>query len=171
MKWLSTDDNFLEPDHFQHLQMIMFGEELPWYYMENIDSLDDDDKFQFVHCFYDHEHGITSQYYDLFSFIFDKVKAKKLYRIKANLITRTSRKEIGIFHTDIPSNLKSPSDKYNTSILYMNTNDGFTEFENGHRVESVANRFVTFPEETKHRGTSCTDKRVRIVINFNYLME
>ena len=169
MKWLSTQENFLEPDHFQHLQTIMFGEELHWYYMENIDTQDDVDKFQFVHCFYDHERGITSKYYDLFSFIFDRVNAKKLYRIKANLITRTPRKEIGIIHTDIPSNLKSPQDEYTTSILYMNTNDGYTEFENGHRVESVANRFITFPEVTNHRGTSCTDKRTRTVINFNYL--
>ena len=169
MKWLSTEDNFLEPDHFQHLQTIMFGEELPWYYMENIDSLDDVDKFQFVHCFYDHERGITSKYYDLFSFIFDKVNAKKLYRIKANLITRTPRKEIGIFHTDIPSNLKSPQDEYTTSILYMNTNDGYTEFENGTTVESEENRMVVFPAEMKHRGTSCTDKKIRVVINFNYL--
>ena len=117
----------------------------------------------------DHVRGITSKYYDLFSFIFDSLNAKKLYRIKANLITRTPRKEIGIFHTDIPSNLKSPQDEYTTSILYMNTNDGYTEFENGHRVESVANRFITFPEVTNHRGTSCTDKRTRTVINFNYL--
>ena len=171
MKWLNTDDNFLEPDHFQHLQTIMFGEEVPWYYMDNIDYLDDVDKFQFTHTFYDHEHGITSQYYDLFSFIFDKVRAKKLYRIKANLIPRTSKIQIGRYHNDIPQSLKSPSEKYITSILYLNTNNGYTEFENGTKIENVANRFVTFPEETNHRGTSCTDKKVRIVINFNYLME
>ena len=53
----------------------------------------------------------------------------------------------------------------------MNTNNGYTEFEDGTKVESVANRFVSFPEKMKHRGTSCTDKKTRIVININYLME
>ena len=50
----------------------------------------------------------------------------------------------------------------------MNTNDGYTEFEDGTKVESVANRLVTFPANLKHTGTSCTDEKTRIVINFNY---
>ena len=49
------------------------------------------------------------------------------------------------------------------------TNNGYTEFENGMKVESVENRWVSFPEDIKHRGTSCTDEKVRVVINFNYL--
>ena len=51
----------------------------------------------------------------------------------------------------------------------MNTNNGYTEFENGTTVESEENRMVVFPAEMKHRGTSCTDKKIRVVINFNYL--
>ena len=51
----------------------------------------------------------------------------------------------------------------------MNTNNGYTEFENGVKIESVANRLITFPAGMKHRGTSCTDKKIRVVINFNYL--
>jgi hypothetical protein len=50
----------------------------------------------------------------------------------------------------------------------MNTNNGYTEFEDGTRVESVANRFISFPVGMKHRGTSCTDKKTRVVINFNF---
>ena len=57
---------------------------------------------------------------------------------------------------------------WTTSIFYMNTNNGYTEFENGAKVESVENRMVVFPAEMKHRGTSCTDKKIRVVINFNY---
>ena len=49
----------------------------------------------------------------------------------------------------------------------MNTNDGYTEFENGHRVESVANRVVIFDSNIKHTGVSCTDEKRRVVINFN----
>ena len=153
-------DNFLEPDDFHNLQILMLGEEIPWYYMDKIDYPDDEDKFQFTHAFYDG--GDNGPYtVRLFHFISDP------YRIKANLIPRTSEIKVGKFHTDINEKKLLP-ESHTTSILYVNTNNGYTEFEDGTKVESVANRFVTFPTETKHRGTSCTDKKVRIVINFNY---
>ena len=56
-----------------------------------------------------------------------------------------------------------------TAILYLNTNNGYTIFEDGTKVESLANRLVKFPTGTKHSGTSCTDIRNRMVINFNYI--
>ena len=58
--------------------------------------------------------------------------------------------------------------QWTTSIFYINTNNGYTKFENGEKVESVANRMVTFSTNLKHTGTSCTDERTRVVINFNY---
>jgi len=157
-------ENFLHSDDFQKLQILMLGEDLPWYYMDKIDYPDDEDKFQFTHLFYDPEKGGKGN--NIFSFIFSELKAKKLYSIKANLIPRTSKIQIGRFHTDIPLKLEVP---YTTGILYMNSNNGYTEFKDGTKVESVANRFVTFPTETEHRGTSCTDKKTRVLINFNYL--
>ena len=51
----------------------------------------------------------------------------------------------------------------------MNTNNGYTEFEDGTVVKSIENRMVVFPANMKHRGTSCTNKKVRVIINFNYL--
>ena len=56
-----------------------------------------------------------------------------------------------------------------TSILYMNTNDGYTKFEDGTKVESVANRMVTFPNSMKHTGTTTSNSEYRLVINFNYV--
>ena len=50
----------------------------------------------------------------------------------------------------------------------MNTNDGFTEFKNGDIIESIANRMVIFDSSLEHTGTSCTNKKRRIVLNFNY---
>ena len=51
----------------------------------------------------------------------------------------------------------------------MNTNDGYTLFEDGTKVESVMNRLVTFPYTMKHAGTTCTNSPFRMVINFNYV--
>ena len=165
-------DNFLNPDDFLDIQKIMLGEECPWYYMENIDTLDDVDKFQFTHAFYDQELGGWLSEYRL-NLICQKLKIKepRLYRIKANLLTKTPEIVVNTFHTDIQEN----TDSYTTSILYMNTNNGYTEFEDKSRknlchtyVKSKANRLLSFPSGMKHRGTSCTDKKVRVVINFNY---
>ena len=58
---------------------------------------------------------------------------------------------------------------WKTAILYMNTNDGYTEFESGEIVESVANRVVIFSGTKMHRGTTCTDAKRRVVMNINYI--
>ena len=68
------------------------------------------------------------------------------------------------FHVDVPTDYDSK-----TAILYLNTNNGYTEFENGQRVESVANRLVVFDSALKHTGTTCTDQKRRIVLNLNYI--
>ena len=186
-------DNFLDEQSFQNLQNIMFGENFCWVYNGAIDYEDDEDKFQFTHSFYKNNIGPSSQQYGKLSHILNKIKPKEIYRIKANLLTRTQKIIPNTFHTDIGKNelidalkkasLQVPDSRelwrtkissietisYTTAIFYINSNDGYTEFEDGTKVESVANRWVSFPEEMKHRGTSCTDERVRVVINFNYL--
>ena len=60
--------------------------------------------------------------------------------------------------------------QWTTSILYINTNNGYTELESGEIIESIANRLVTFPANTRHRTITQTDEQTRILINFNYLM-
>ena len=56
-----------------------------------------------------------------------------------------------------------------TGVLYMNTCNGYTAFENDTQVQSVANRFVSFPAYMRHTGTTTTDEKVRVVVNFNYI--
>ena len=160
-------DNFIDQQSFQHLKNIMFGKNFCWNYSDTIDYADDEDKFQFIHSFYKENIGPESVHYGALSSILQRLRIKEIYRIKANLVTRTSEIVPNRFHTDIQGNWGVMP--YITSILYMNTNNGYTEFEDGTKVESVANRFISFPIETKHRGTSCTDEKVRVVINFNYL--
>ena len=101
----------------------------------------------------------------LFPIFFAKIDPKCLLRVKANLQMRTTEIRENGFHWDYPV------DKFvgaKTSIFYINSNDGYTEFKDGTRIESVANRLVTFPLHMEHRGTTCTDKPFRLVINFNY---
>ena len=159
-------DNFIDQQSFQNLKNIMLGDNFCWNYNQAIDYADDKDKFQFTHSFYK-DSGPSSFFYDTITPVLRRIKYKELFRIKANLLTRTSKIEPNTFHTDIQGNCGVIP--YITSIFYLNTNDGYTEFEDGTKIESIENRWVSFPEDTKHRGTSCTNERVRVVINFNYL--
>ena len=160
-------DNFLDKQSFQNLQNEIFGHDFHWFYNDDIDFEDDVDKFQFTHMFYKENVGVNSNQYGILNSILNKIQPKEIYRIKANLLTKTSEIVENSFHNDVDGLGIMP---WTTSILYMNTNNGYTEFENGGaKVESVENRMVVFPAEMKHRGTSCTDKKIRAVINFNYL--
>jgi len=168
-------DNFLDPTEFNNLQNIILSPMIKWEYVPSIVNEDDGDKFQFVHVFYMvNDNGLKfisklGEYptLDFLNPLLNLIKPKELFRIKANILARTSEIEPNVFHTDIGGNMGIIP--YTTSIFYINSNDGYTEFEDGTKIESVANRLISFPEEMKHRGTSCTDEKIRVVINFNYL--
>ena len=74
--------------------------------------------------------------------------------------TETLKKHI--FHKD------DVNDNINVALFYINTNNGYTEFEDGTIINSKRNRLVLFPCKLKHRSTTTTDTRERINININY---
>ena len=179
---MKIEDNFLEQEKFNNFQNLMMGNDFPWYYTDGIDfptrypdgkevylEEEDKNKFQFTHLFYYAQSYISQQSSELHS-ILETINPVSLLRIKANLLTRTPEIIENAFHVDIKDFNDSPEKlkQWTISIFYINTNNGYTEFEDGTIVESVANRIVTFPANLKHRGTSCTDEKTRVVINFNY---
>ena len=169
---MKIEDNFLGKKEFDELQTFMMGPNIDWHYGDDIDfevNEVDRDKFQFIHLFYFNNVPLSS-FLEQLNLIIEIIKATSIWRIKANLLTKTPNIIEKVFHVDI-QNLKDSPEKlkqWTTSIFYVNTNNGYTEFEDGTKVESVANRMVTFPTNLKHRGTSCTDEKTRIVINFDY---
>ncbi|QJW84683.1 hypothetical protein HK414_16180 [Ramlibacter terrae] len=93
-----------------------------------------------------------------------KLDPIELYRIKLNRTARNTRHvEYGL-HVDI----RRPD--ATTAIFYLNTNNGYTLFEGGRRVDSVANRLVLFDTRVRHTGASCTDADWRMVLNINMLL-
>ena len=159
-------DNFLGKKEFDELQTLMMGVVLPWNYNSMIDLPSDVNKFQFVHVFYN-DYG-PFPYCDKLNPILETLKASAIIRIKANLLTQTPKIVENIFHTDINYISKEIKKYGTTAIFYVNTNNGYTKFEDGTVIESVANRMVFFSSNIKHTGTSCTDENTRVVINFNY---
>ena len=164
---MKIEDNFLKQEEFDKIQKLMMEPSpFPWFYADRIVFDDDIDKFQFIHAFYDN-HMPMSPFSNELDSIINIIQPFSIVKIRAKLLTRTPEIVESTFHVDIPlleENLK----QWTTSIFYINTNNGYTKFEDGTIVESVANRMVTFPTNMKHKGTSCTDERTRVVINFNY---
>ena len=163
-------DNVLEQAKFNGFQHFMISKDFPWYYSDWIDYVVTTDKFMFCHVFY--YNGVPcSKYFKFIEPILELIKPISIYRIKANLLTRTPDIVENTFHVDIGDLKNSPEKlkQWTTSIFYMNTNNGYTKFEDGSVVESVVNRMVTFPSNMMHAGTSCTDEKTRVVINFNYV--
>ena len=163
---MKIEDNFLEQNIFDKLQSVMMGADFSCYYNSYIVNEGEKD-FQFTHTYYRYNTPQSSFYPNMLPII-DKLDIFSIATIKSNLLTKTSNIVKHTFHVDLididPKKIK----QWTTSIFYMNTNNGYTEFEDGTKVESIANRMVTFPANLKHRGTTCTDEKTRVVINFNY---
>ena len=47
------EDNFLDKKEFDELQNFLMGNRFSWYYNPMIDFHEDEDKYQFIHVFYD----------------------------------------------------------------------------------------------------------------------
>ena len=106
------------------------------------------------------EESTTS--YTVVNDILDKLNPRALIRIKTNLTPGRHQNFMFPFHTD------NPHHDAKTAIYYVNTCDGYTEFEDGTKTQCVANRLVKFPSNLKHRGVSQTDTRLKSVINLNF---
>ena len=135
----------------------------PWFLVNGVLSEDYDTKnnFQFVHNFMDDSQR-TSPYFSYAYALLDKLNAKKVYRVKANLNTATESVFEHGYHVDYPNlNIK-------TAVYYVNSNNGYTKFKTGEKIESVKNRILIFDSQMEHTGSTCTDKNYRCVININY---
>ena len=114
-----------------------------------------------------------SDRFDLIRPIVNKFPLVGISRIKANLEIYTGDKPFkGEFHHDMgyfdKDNNPLILNDLQTAIYYVNTCNGYTEFEDGTKVESVANRLALFSGKLSHRGVRQTDTKSRCVINFNW---
>ena len=167
-------DNFLDKESFNKIHEAMFSSFFPWYYHDYVDydskqEKNNPKKFQFVHIFYESYKGNlnASDGFRLLQPVIQKLDVVTLIRIKSNLLTNQNEIIQNEFHRDY-THLKD-YENAKTAILYMNTNNGKTIFEeDGTEIDSVANRMVIFHPNMKHTGTTCTDQKARVVINFNY---
>jgi hypothetical protein len=161
-------NDYLPGDVFDNLQNVMMSSDFPWHWTSNISTCPDtnnqDRQFQFLHPFLIPETGLVSPYMQLLWPLVNKIHPAHILRIKANLNVNNSGKQLGYFHVD--QYVKESK----TAIFYVNTNDGYTEFDTGETVNSIANRLVVFDSDTKHVGYGSTECERRVLINLNYVL-
>ena len=172
MSNIQVYDQFLKEDDFKKLDRVFCQDVATWHYNDHAvyphDESDDTDyNFQFVHSVY-RDCQFVSEHHQLVYPILANLDAKVMLRMKFNLGIRTPNIVEREFHQDHYDVL--PEDvPYKVAIFYLNTNNGYTLFETGDKVESVANRIVIFDGKLKHCGTTCTNSKTRVVLNINYI--
>ena len=141
----------------------------PWFYLpsktrQGVAAGGHDEKynFQFIHPFYS-DFNFVSQHAKMLQPFIDRLKPRAIVRIKANLSPCTDTIIKFDNHIDVPDFIGK------TAIYYVNSNNGKTVFADGTKVDSKENRMVIFDSHLAHSGTTCTDEKVRCVINFNYI--
>ena len=157
---IEVRDNFLTDEEFKTVTDILHPKFVPWSFQQVVgdeeSNVDTTDNFQFSYTILP-----DTIFYGCLIPLFDKMDMDVHFRLKINLNPKAHKVFEHGYHIDI--NIPSK-----TAIFYLNTNNGYTAFETGEKVESVANRLVVFDSHIKHTGTTCTDQKARLVLNINY---
>ena len=164
MRETKVIDNFLPPELHEQIKSRLLGGDFPWFYNNTkIYDADPDNphNFQFTHLVYD-DYVPHSPLWEGLDPIIRYMNAQAWVRIKCNLTTRTEEIYTYGMHQDIDDFVGV------TGVYYVNDNNGYTVFDDGEIIHTKANRLVLFDSRRIHTGTSCTDEKVRCVINFNY---
>jgi len=176
MNGIEIIDNFLEQDNFIELQKFFMSPRSQWRFIDFVVSKDQDNQKKdgyFVHSFRD-LHPVTykdrfpiSPNYDVLYNLLDKlakkINFKQILRIRSSLFTRRGRPHPDAFHVDYKFDHK-------VCIFYVNTNNGYTLFKDGEKVESVANRLLIFDGLKEHATVVQSDTSARYIININVLI-
>lgn len=159
-------DNFLPSDSFNHIQEHLLGPNIEWAYnssmaMPDNECYHDPYDFQFTHTFYRNSQP-SSHHISLLDPILQVLNPSALVRIKGNLQPRSAHIVTHQHHLD--------HDFFDgkIAIFYVNSNNGYTLLSNGTKINSVENRLLIFDGNILHTGTTCTDQKVRVVINFMF---
>ena len=158
-------DDFLPSNQFEKIRDNLMGNNFPWYWNNYVNVRSEyHEHGQFTHGFFNVEFDYpwNSVYGELLEDFVLSFPFKELIRIKANLIPRTPTNILSGYHVD----QKFP---HKAAILYINTNNGYTQFEHdGSKVDCVANRMIFFDGSMRHSSVTATDQHNRVVINVNY---
>ena len=156
---IEVKENFLKQDVFDLIKNKINSTEFSWFYQhEQVKQ----DGFFFLHSLYNHDLSNSMFYEFIITPFKNKIKYQTLINCCVNLLLPDKNKKSS-YHCDIEN------DKVTTAIFYVNTNNGYTEFEKGEKIMCKENTLIEFNALNKHRAVCQDDKDRRMVINFNYV--
>ena len=165
-------DDFLDPAACACLREALLAPGFPWEASQILSTraaahLAPDENRQLVHGFLLHTPGmrVRSPHLDLLAPLQARLSALLgpigLVKAKANRTASRSR------HIEYGLHVDTVRRGATTAIYYLNTNNGYTRFEDGSSIASVANRIVLFDSAMRHTGAASTDGIERLVLNLN----
>ena len=160
---MMTSENLkIIPNHlkyytFTELKNTIADKNFRWYFSQ---SSGEPEQYSNL-LYYDHEFSedVTPKLKRNLATLCYQLGAIAVLRIKVNATPKNAPQQE--WHTDWQISTQSK-----TCVLYLNDNDGYTEFKET-KVESKANTAVVFDTNLEHRGVPSTDTR-RLVLNINY---
>ncbi len=164
-------NNFLDQEVFLEIKKFIMSPRCQWRYVNYIahkDGRDNDNDGYFVHSFKDchpqtfEDRFPESPHFPLIAKILDKIQYQNILRIRSSLYPRRDVQKPDPFHIDY-------NFPHRVCIFYVNTNNGYTMFENGEKIPSVENQLATFDGSEKHCSVVQTDTPARYIVNINIL--
>jgi len=173
MDQIKIFDNFLSTRLYRRFCEIVESEDFPWYLSGPVayedgtnSSCPEKYDYQFCHSLYESPAKISNSF-NIIDPILDKIDIAVLLNAKINCNPATDNIIEHGFHVDVPHDLAGKVSY--TGVYYINSNNGYTIFKDGTKVHSKKNRLVIFPTTLNHTGSTCTDSKYRLVLNFNFI--
>jgi len=156
------EDNFVSENLLKEINSLMTNMNFPWYFHDSVTREKDNKNFYFTHILYSFD-KINSRFYkNIVPEFIEKLKIKKLLRVKLNLYAQTHKIIEHSYHTDFQK-------PHTTALFYINKNDGFTIFKKPFKkIKSEKNKCVIFDGLKEHKSTTCTNQCARFTLNINY---
>jgi len=160
---MNVIDNFLNEYDYLNIKHMVLGDwrNFPWFYTPHV-ATDEDNDIYFVHTFQEKEFDLESPYLHKLQPILKKLEIEDLWRVKGNLFPNQNKFVEHQPHVDY-------DEPHQAAIYYINSNNGYTKLDDGTKVDSVANRLLLFDGSKHHSSTNCTNDKIRVNINFNYI--
>ena len=157
--------NFIENKQVQHdiKNTLTRNGGFSYFYNDHVVSENDYSDFYFFHFLFidNNVPECSPMFVKILSPILGRLKFNYLMRAKVNLYTKKSE----FIQTEMHIDSEIP---HMVGLYSVNTNNGYTLFEDGTKIESIENQMVIFDGSKKHCSVSQTDTNVRSNININF---
>ena len=154
-------NNFIQDKEiFDDIKNLLMSYTFPYYYYNTVAHEKDRSDYFFAHVLFDKDKQHSEYFNKITMPILGRLNFNYLIRAKVNCYTKKHKQIITKMHTDTPQ-------KHMVALFSINTNNGYTLFENGDKILSVENQLVVFEGHLKHCSVAQTDKNIRVNINID----